>query len=379
MADPGSGVGVTPRVSKATLSHWLKAVSDQAKRKFALLPILQSKGRIKTINGGGDIAWPVQYKYHELYGYVDGLAVEFQPLNELENARLPWGAYEARDVAHPLEIAQNGGDAKIVDLFKKRSAMMQKSVVQKIGRQFYNDKDVTQTNPAVPRPYHGLESMMSFDTGAQAATDALQTTSDDSYAGISTARDSLKAGATEADEEYGAWTPVIVNCNRTVNSVARPWNAAADEYVSYGLQRAQLSNDEEDQVDLVLLRKDPFHEFKQLLKDKERVVLTSDFESRAYGFKPGSMVNYEGASVTWDQGCPSTDADGFEVFGYGINTDQVELLKLMVPGATQPKDSLFGFVEMRDPNSMGWLWRLVHFGQLRWSPRHQIKFSKMAA
>lgn len=375
MADPGSGVGVTSRVSKVTLSKWLKVVSDQAKRKFALLPILQAKGRVKTVDGGGDIAWPIQYKDHNLVGHLTGLPREYQPLNELEVARLPWAAYEVSDVAYPLEIAQNGGEAKIVDIFKKRSALMQKSAVRKIGRQFYNDKDVAQA--AIPNPFHGIESMMSL-TG-QSATDQFQTTSNDTYAGIGTSRTSLKANAVAGDDEYGAWTPVIVNCNRTVNGSAVPWSANADQYVSDGLAEAAITDDDEDQVDYCLFRKQKFQEFKQILKDKERVQLTGEHEARAYGFKPNRMVLFEGANCTWDAGCPSSDASGHEVIGYGFNTDQIELMLLDVPGGVRPKDGLFALTEFRDPFTMGWLWRLVCFGQLKFNPRHQLKFSKMAA
>lgn len=374
MANAGDGIGVTSRVSKATLSKWAKRVSDQAEKKMQLIPILRKKGRIKTLDGGGELRWIVRNKYHELLGHVDGLDRSYNRLNDLVNATLPWAGYELVDAITPVEKAQNKGESAVVRLFDQKVAQMQMSAAQRMAGQLYNDASVAQTS--IPLPLHGIESMMSFTS--QTNTDEFQTTSDDTYAGISTSRTVWTS--TTTDPGYEGWSPVIVNANRTVGGSAVAWADAADEYLRAGIIKSQVTADADDVVDVVLLRQSPFKDLLNLLDDKERKTVAAGYAESAYGFRPGQTVQFEGAMVGWDHACPSTDADSYEVFGYGFNTSKMELNMLDIPGFTRGKDSLFGFQEFVDPGTAASLLRLMFYGQIKFeSPRYFAKFSKMAA
>ena len=374
MATAGDGVGVTSRVSKVTLSKWVKKISDQAERKMALLPILKKKGRVKTLDGGGELQWVVRNQYHQLLGHVDGLDRSYNRLNDLVNARLPWAGYELVDAITPVEKAQNKGEAAVIKIFDQKVAQMQMSAAQRMASQFYNDKDVSQSG--IPLPLYGIESFCSI--GSQTNTDEFQTTSDDSYAGISTARDVWTA--TTTDPGYGGWSPIVVNANRTVGGSAVDWADAADEYLRAGLLKAQVTADPDDMVDCVLLTQTRFKDLLNLLDDKERKTVAPNYAESAYGFRPGSTVQFEGAMVTWDHACPSSDADSYEVYGFGFNTSKMELCMLDVPGFSRGKDSLFGFQEFVDPGTAATLLRMLFYGQLRFeSPRYHVKFSKMGA
>ena len=374
MANAGDGIGVTSRVSKVTLSKWIKKVSDQAERKMALVPILRKKGRINTLDGGGDLRWPVRYKYHDLLGHVDGLDRQVSRLNDLVNATLPWAGYEVVDAITPVEKAQNKGESAIVRIFDQKISQMQMSAAQRMAGQLYNDASVAQAN--IPLPLHGIESMMSI--GSQTATAEFQSSSDDTYAGISTSRTVWTSDTTAPG--YEGWTPVVVNGNRTVSGSAVDWADAADEYLRAGLLKAHVTNDPDDMCDVVLLTQTRFKDLLNLLDDKERKTVAPDYAESAYGFRPGSTVQYEGAMVNWDAACPASDADSYEVFGYGFNTSKMELCMLDVPGFSRGKDSLFGFAEFLDPGTAASWLRLLFYGQLRFeSPRYFVKFSKMGA
>lgn len=371
------GTGVTDRVGAATIAKWIKEVSDLAERKMALLPILRKKGRVKDWNGGAELRWIFDYKNHALLGHIDAQARPYTRLQHLLNAALDFAYYEMEDSITPRELMENGGEPAIVKIFDKKMAKLQNSFAQAIASQFYNDNSVAQTG--IPSPMAGFESMMSF--GSQTATELYQSSSDDTYAGQSTAVTGQKADAVSTDEEYGVWTPVGVNCNQTVSGSAVAFADNGDEYIDAGLVKAQRTQAEEDRVDVVLLTQEYFRQFKNLLRDKERVMLSPDYAVNAYGFPPGQAIQFGGALVNWDAAIASTDADSFAIVGYGINTSKVELLAHAgIPGWTKGKDSLAQYREFIDPQTGAVQLRLLFGGQMRVeSPKYHIKFSKFAA
>lgn len=377
MAGTAVGVGVTDRVAAGTIAKWIKDVSDIAEHKMALLPILRKKGRVVDYDGGAEMRWVFRYKYHELRGHVDARANAASRLQPYLNFAVPFGYYEMDDAATPQEIIENGGDAAIVKIFDQKMIGLQDSFAQQIARQFYNDNSVAQAT--IPNPLHGFESFCSV--GAQTATELFQTSSDDTYAGQSTSRTGLKADATIVDEEYGCTTPVIVNGNQTVNGSAVAWADNADEYLARGLQKAQITSDADDRVDVVLLNQDYWGEFLALMRDKERKMLSPEYSESSYGFAPGQAVQHEGALINWDFAIPATDADGFAVIGYGFNTSKMKLhVRSAIPGWTRPKDSLAMFREFIDPPTSAVWWKLLNAMQLEFkSPKYFLKFSKFAA
>ncbi len=371
---PGSGIGITDRVAKVTLAHWARHVSDQAKNRFPLLKVLSQKGRIKRGKHGGELRWPVQYKQHSLVPHIDAQAQTFDRFNEIKNANLRWAGLECVDAITHQEKEENGGEEAVVKIFASRAKLMQRSALQQFGKKPYVDGD------SADREFHGLESMMSL-TG-QTATDALATTLNDTYAGLSTSYTAFKAGAVKGtDEEYGVWSPVVVNCNRTVSGSTRAWSDFADEYIRKGLIEATYGDAEEDCVDLIMLKKQSFEEFLNLLDDKERVNLVrgSDPQGAAYGFNPKRFVHFDGVAVGWDFGVPATDSQaGLDtVHGYGLNTDMMELCLLGKSGGKG--DTIFSVKTAYDPYRMADLIRLICLGNFKFeSPRHFIKFAEIS-
>jgi hypothetical protein len=370
----GEGIGITDRVAKVTLAHWAKHISDQAKNRFPLMKILSAKGRIKRGKHGGELRWPVQFKQHALKAHIDAQAQVHERFNELVNANLRWAGLEMTDAITHQEKEENGGEEAVVKIFAQRAKLMQRDALQQFGKKPYLD------GAAGPREFHGIESLMSL-TG-QTATDEFATTLNDTYAGLSTSYTSFKAGASKGvDEEYGAWSPVVVNCNRTVNAATRAWDDFADEYIRAGLLEATYGDSEEDCIDLVLLRKASFKSFMNLLDDKERVNLVKgDSPSgSAYGFNHKRFISFDGCAVGWDFGVPAADlqAGTDVVHGYGFNTDMMELCLLGKSGGKG--DTIFSVKTSYDPFRMADLIRLYCLGNFKFeSPRHFMALKELS-
>lgn len=366
----GEGIAITQRAAEVTIAHWEKKISDQAKQRFVVLDALTRRGRIKRVTGGGQIRWPVMYDYHELRAHVDGKEQVYDRFNGLDNAVLPWAGYELTDIATFEEKEQNGGEAAIVKILNDRAPHMMKSALQRFGRKFYVDGPASSQK----REFHGLESMMSINAVAQVATDEFATTPNDTYAGIGTSRTSLNSAAVAGDPSYGAWTPVVVNCNRTSGGSTLNWDQYADEYIRAMLIEACYGDGEEDMIDFVPLRKSSFKSLLNILDDKERVNLVRGDQVRVgYGFKPTRFLDFDGAGVTWDFGVPATDGAGDVVHGYGLNLDAMSL-KLL--DSEPKKNRIFRLRKGFDPTREADLFRLVCLGNFCFeSPRH---FGKLA-
>ena len=369
----GEGVGITQRVLNVTIAKWGKRISNETIQKYLFLKLLKEKGKIKKNCHGGENRWPWQYRRHKLRGHQDAVPKQFARETVTKNANLPWKGYDGSEFISLMEKGQNGGEEAMVKLFSNRMALLEESLTDELGRQFYLDE--TLTGDPVGTGFAGIESMMSL-TG-QTATDEFATTLDDTYAGQGTSYTAHgTAGQTPVkgtNPEYGAWSPVIVNCNRTVDAATVAWDEGADEYIRCGIIEASKSSSQSYMPDIGLLTKTAYKELLNILDDKEHLHFSrggKDPGGAAFGFS--AMPSIDGVPFTWDFGIPGTDSRSDVVYGYMLNCDQIELRLLDQANIWR------SFVNWNIRQGGDELY-MVCLGQLLFEcPRYQTKFAAIS-
>ena len=368
---PGQGIGVSQRVALSTISKWMRKLSQQTTQKYAFLTLLQSKGKIEYGCHGGEIRWGVKFRDHDLSGHVDGAPKQFARIKTLFNAFLPWRGYDSSEVITLQEKLEHGGEQAMIEIFADREKQMRDGLIRQMGREWFKDGNAVGNE----RTFHGIESFMSV--GAQTASDELATAPNDTYAGTSTAYTSLKAGAQPVvDEEYGVWSPVIVNANRTpAGGSLRTWEEYADEYIRLGVIEAQYGTTQAENLDLILLTKTAYRQFLNVVDDKERIHISrgSELALTKLGFT--NVVGFDGVQIMWDAGINPTDGQGNTVYGYGYNCDEMALKIL----GGQKRKTLFGAkVTWNDDYASDRIYMYL-LGNLCFnSPRRHVKFAAIS-
>lgn len=379
MANPGEGVGITPRVSAGTLAKWVRQVHNEAVQYVIILPVLMKRGAFRTVDGGGEIRWPFRAQMFDLVGEIDN-APRAHPRHMREkNANLPWAAYQMLNACTRRERSQNGGEAAIVKIFADMADQMRESFAQKFNGQIYGNGD--SPTASIPEPVHGFETFCE-DMAISADTDPVALTVTASYGGKSCAYDSFKPGATSADDEYGAWSARGINCNVHDDAGQNvDWADNAIEYIRLGLQKTCYGRAKGMRTDFVVLEQGSWTDLCNLLDDKERVQLSGSQMAAAYGFDPTDEIKIDGALVTWDHSIPQYDSHGTpkRIRGYGMNTSKIELLMLPMDGGVRPKGSIAAFYEEVDVHQRV-LWELASYPQLKVeSPRHVFCLKEYSA
>jgi hypothetical protein len=371
MAVAGDGVGVTDRVANVTISRWFKRLSDQAFQKWAFLKMLESKKRCFYGQSGGEMRWPVVYRYADVEAWVDGQPGGFQRNTFTFDAYLPWRGYRSNEAWSIKEELENGGEFGLVKLFKNREAFVKKGLYKKMGGEWFKDGAATGNE----HTFHGAETLFS-GIGAQTDANRLTTSFTSTYAGTSCSYTSLKSNAVAGtDEEYGVWSGIGVNTNRNPGTGIRAWEDYADEYIRTGVIEASYGDAQEDRTDMILLSKTSYEQLLNILDDKERIPFKrgEDVGMVKAGFT--NFVEIDGVQVGWDFGMEAhtTDANSDVVHGYGFNFDEMGLYML---NKSALWDSKSGFsLDYASQRVLYWC-----LGNLRFeSPRHVLKFADTGA
>lgn len=345
----------TLRILKTTRERWSENLADETIDRHPMLKLLQSEGNIETDSSGTDFAWTVKNRERTLMPYGDMDDLNFARNDLYEKAVLDSRAYKLTEAVSEKEMLQNKGKEAIIKLFGNLAEDMKKEAGNALCKEFYIDGNASGNS----KRFHGIESFMSI-TG-QTASDEYGTTHNDTYAGISTARGQNSTVAGQPG--YDFWTPVVVNCTTT----GKTWAANADQFVTAmvtGLNRSTMKG---ERCDLIQLRRDSYRAFCELLRTKERVMVTqAGVGIRKFGFE--DTVNYDGVDVTFDPDIPSTDGASKVVHGYAYT---VSKMKLMVLGKSLWHASGDDF----DVKKQSFIWWVGLHGNLKFvSPRHFGKF-----
>ena len=353
-------MATTLRILKTTRENWSENLADETIDRHPILKLLQSEGRIKyNCSGNGDFSWTAKNKRRQLTPYAEMDSLDFARNELYEKATLPTRAYKMGEAISELEMLQNKGKEAVIKIFGDIADEMKKEAGEGLCREFYIDGNATGNS----KRFHGIESFMSWTT--QTAGDAFQTTSNDSYAGLSTARG--QNGTLAGTPEYDFWTPVIVNTNRTGYS----WAANADQLLRLAIIEMNRSNDKSERLNLVLLSRAGYRALADLLATTERVVVDKGAVGiRKFGFE--DTINIDGTDVTFDPDVPTTDVNNDNVYGYGFTTGKM-MLKIVGPSLWHASGDDF------DSTKMCFKWWVGLYGNLVFqSPKHFAKFADIS-
>lgn len=327
MAVAGDGVSSSSeRVAKATIAEWSKKVSEETKRNLILVAMLQKKGRITYGHSGGQYRWIVRKGEHELRGFPDMQPISFGRKDTKLNAYLTTRGYYTDEVISLREKLENGGPEAMLKIFDSREKLMREGAIRSLASEFYVDGE--SATGIAGEKFHGIESFMGYTPGSQTASDITATVLLDTYAGLATAYGSAAGGVASTHPMYRMWSPVVINTLYNPGAGVQAWADYAIDYIRALLIRATYGSGPDDRIDMVTLTRDSYENLLNLMDDKERILVNrgAGEELVSLGFR--NLVEVDGCPVTWDLACPSTDADGKTVRGYGWTMAEMELMVL---------------------------------------------------
>lgn len=349
------------RVLHTTREEWSKELHNETLESHPLLKLLNEKKRVTYGHSGTKLKWTVKFKQLALTPYADMQALSWERNLLTKTAELDYRGYKVVDAISEFEKFQNrGGVEAVIDLFSDKASRMAEDANDRLCAEFYVDGNATGNTLRL----HGIESMMSIST--QTAGDALATTLNDTYAGLSTAKGTYESDSTASG--YDFWSPTIVSTNPT----GKTWATHADEFIRRGIVEQRRTQKPNEQLDMFLVGRSDYYTLLNLLDDKERVMVTNgDQGIRKFGFK--EVVNIDGVDVSFDPDIPTPDGASDVVRGYGFNTSKMELCLMSKKGNFWDASG-----DAFDETTMAFRFWLGFYGNLKFSPRHFVKLADIA-
>lgn len=370
------------RIANTTIMDFLRDEEDCVMRSRPVYALMKKQGRMKMNCGGDGFKWPIKYKRVPMTTNNGEQPIDFVRTNRWTTATLPWKGYIVADQITKRERLINKTNAAIINIFSRMAELLTEDIQDQFAEEVYVDSSAANNSDR----FTGIESMFAVDgtitvsSGAQRSANAADPTGypSDTYAGQSTALAALGGTwGTQSDinstwpfgvgstnqEAYDAWSPVVVNYKSTAfDGSSTTWAANAVRAMRFGLDAVNTRNKSKyGQIDLIVLDRGLFRQFKDTLDSKERRIITSGNELYAMGFT--DQVEQDGATILSEYGIPSG-------VGYGMKIKAMELRSM--------QSQLF-MADGPDYSFDNQAWRFivdVH-GQIRFaSPRN---FFKLAA
>jgi hypothetical protein len=330
------------RTLATTLADYTREEEMAWMKNFQLGALLESNGRITYNHAGAGLVWQVRYKKHVLEGNTGETPRNFSRVNLWKNAALPYRGYQATDSISEKELMENRGESAIIKLSDGLVRRLEDSVKQGIATEFYVDGNATGNEEM----WHGFESMFGFtqtvDSTQAGATARTANAADfvaypsDTYAELSTILGNYSGDGDPAlawpagvnSPEFDFWSPLIVNYTCSgFGGTADTWEAQGDEAMRFGIIHGQRNTNSNGQMTNILLDRTLYFQMLNLLDSKERIIVSSDNELRALGFK--NTFVFDGVTVSWETGIPAagTGVSGAPgtLIGYGLNYQDIEV------------------------------------------------------
>lgn len=332
------------RTLATTLADYTREEEMAWMKNFQLGALLESNGRITYGHAGRGLVWEVRYRKHRLEGNTGETPRNFVRQNLWKVAALPYRGYQAVDSISESERLENRGEAAVIKLMDNFVGRIEDSVKQGIATEFYNDGNATGFEQA----WHGFESMMAFTQTVTAGTAGAVARSanaadmvaapDDSYATLDTdlgayggeGDPALTWPAGVNDPEFDFWSPLIIDYTSTAFSgTADTFVAQGDEALRFGIIHGQRNTLTTGPMSNIFLDRTLYAQLLQLISSKERILVTSENELRALGFKNNIVL--DGVTVSWETGIPAANGNSGvsgvsgTLIGYGFNWNDIEL------------------------------------------------------
>lgn len=358
----------------ATLKEFLRDYEDETLRSRMLTALLMKRGRIINNCSGRGPQWQVKWKRAVIQGNDGSGTVTFSEVQRYKQPSLPVRGYAIPDSISKRAMVINRGPEALINLAENITKNLTTDLDEQFSEEFYVDGNASGNEDRI----HGVESFfgtngtVTITTGAQRSANAADWVGypDDSYADLDT--DLGAYGGSQSSQvwplgvatpDYDFYTPVIVNYTSTAFSgSADTWAQQCVEAMRFGITHSHRNKSAKGALDLIVLDRDLYRQFKEKQDSKERVNIEVNDELREFGFK--TMAQLDGVTITSEYGLPST-------VGYGFNVDMMELRNY--------QDQLFVPEEDYDIASRRKRYVVDFIGNLKCeSPRHFLKLMTLA-
>lgn len=141
MATPST---VFTELVTSTDRAWGRKVTDNVSKHNGLLSRMKSKGKIKTVSGGTEIAEPIDYAENGTYQRYSG----YESLNTaasdvLSSVKYPWQQVALHVTASGRELRINSGKEQMINLVETRKANALRTAANNFAIDIYSDGALT--------------------------------------------------------------------------------------------------------------------------------------------------------------------------------------------------------------------------------------------
>lgn len=264
---------------------WGSTITDNVSKHNALLNRMKSKGKIKTVGGGYEIAEPIEYAENSTYQRFAGYdALTTNASDVLTTVKYPYRQIALHVTASGREIRMNSGKEAMKNLVKARKA----NAMRTATNQFAID---TYSTGALPEQVNGLGNLI--QTNGQGVVGGIDSSTWTFW------RNKFR----EATGTNAAATPTVANAVQFKGDMNALW---------LSLNRGT------DKPDLIVMTHDFYSLYEVGEQDKQRY---ADSDLAKAGF---TTLKYKSADIVFD------DNTNFATTGetaYFLNTDYLYLVQ----------------------------------------------------
>jgi hypothetical protein len=351
----------------ATWQARLDQTTDLTIRKRHLLSFMSNRGRITGPSGGRFVEWPLFANAKRPTGFGRNTPPTFVTADNLRMPQLNWGAYFYGEQLHVIDLEQNMGKERFIDLY----ANMQRSVEKAFSEEWPALMFQDGTTATEEMPMFGLKSAFRYYTAATATAGAPRQgyegkvrLPNGTYAGYDTTLGAIGgnwAGANgtttytntadsavfhywpagSGEGKFDCWSPLVVN------TTSQGWGATdaafnetyCEDQLNFGIEYAAKNNTVATKGPLELI----------LMSTKNMLIWRKRFQTTQRQITEmvptpatGSMTT--GSMNAWNTGLPcivhngcflATDIDiGDDDLLIGVNMDAIEYRTVHSMGPT---------------------------------------------
>jgi hypothetical protein len=142
MATPGQSTLFTTftELVSTTYRNHKKEVADNMSNHNALYRRIAEKGKARTEDGGLSIVLPLEYADNSTFQRYSGYdTLNIQAVDVLTSAEFPWRQAAVNVAASGLELRNNSGDSKFINLAEKKLKNAVKSAANSMSNDIYSD------------------------------------------------------------------------------------------------------------------------------------------------------------------------------------------------------------------------------------------------
>ena len=261
---------------------WGRKVTDNVSKNNALLTRMKSKGKIKTVSGGYEIAEPIEYAENQTYQRYSGYdALNTNASDVLTTAKFPHRQIALHVTASGREVRMNSSKEAMVNLVKARKENAIRTATNQFAIDLYSDGTAAEQ-------INGLANL-------------IQENGQGTVGGINSA--TWNFWRNKFRDTTGASDPTVANSAAFLGDMNALW---------LGLNRGT------DKPDIIVMTHDFYSLFEVGQQDKQRY---ADGDLAKAGF---TTLKYKSADVVFDDNANfATDGEK----AYFLNTNYLYLVQ----------------------------------------------------